>query len=78
MECEPLLNQHCCEEVEPKRSKLGYAAFRAAFAWELPATNFAKSGSARAKESPGRELAKRGSQRGANLAFARRSSLKSE
>jgi hypothetical protein len=52
--------------------------FRAASGMELPATSFAKSGIARAKARPGRELTKRGSQRGANLALARRSSLKSE
>ena len=51
---------------------------RAACAGELHATSSAKSGRARAKARPGRELTKRGSQCGANLALARRSSLKSE
>ena len=35
--------------------------FRAASGMELPATSFAKSGIARAKARPGRELTKRGS-----------------
>ena len=66
-----------CKEVQSTRSSKTPSP-QAAFAGKLPATSFAKSGIARAKARPGRELTKRGSQRGANLALARRSSLKSE
>jgi hypothetical protein len=60
--------------------KAGQARDRAqaACAGELHATSSAKSGRARAKARPGREATKRGSHCGANLALARRSSLKSE
>src|SRR5215469_11088538 len=65
-----------CQQSEYRISKTH--VFRAASPGERPATSFAKSGMARAKARPGRELTKRGSQRGENLALARRNSLKSE
>ena len=66
-----------CKEVQSTRSSKTPSP-QAAFAGKLPATSFAKSGIARARARPGRELTKRGAHCGANLALARRSSLKSE
>ena len=66
----------CGEADYPKQQNSGFSSSFSGM--ELPATSFAKSGIARAKARPGRELTKRGSQCGANLALARRSSLKSE